>query len=287
MEDAQSHGMLRRRFLPSCIDLFASGTKLNCGIHDCPQRCHQLFDHSKMECMAKMEFSCSRGHRISKPCSKMNKSCKKCDDEDRRREAIRKRDLELEAERQRRQQEYASQLAQIQDEASRQRQILKDRSEHQQREISLRQQAKDLEDLKNRVREGAAGSTSQPFVQPDTVNQNSLSESGAHRKESHDGADQKESHDSRQDDTGTRVVNHPVPTAGASNAQDDWEHQKKFEGATNDALDTLIGMIGLEDVKDQFLSIKSRIDTAIRQNIAVGDERYGAALLGNPGTGKP
>ena len=82
-------------------------------------------------------------------------------------------------------------------------------------------------------------------------------------------------------------MDHPVPAPGKSNAKADWDHQKKFEGAENDALDKLIEMIGLEDVKDRFLSIKARIDTAIRQNIAMEDERFGAALLGNPGTGKP
>lgn len=208
----------------------------------------------------------------------MNKTCKKCDDEDRRQEATRKRDLELDAARQRKQEAYARELARIQDEAARQRQILKDRSEEQQRETVLRQQAKDLEDLKNRVQRGAAGSTSQPCRQPHEVNQNSVSDSDPDRIDSHDRG---------RDDVDDRIVDHSVPALGKSNAKEDWDHQKKFEGAKNDALDKLIEMIGLEDVKDRFLSIKSRIDTAIRQNIAMEEERFGAALLGNPGTGKP
>ena len=277
-EGAQSLGKLRRHYKMHSIDLFTSGTKLNCGIHDCSQKCHQLFDHSKMECMAKMEFKCPRGHRTSKACCRMNKTCKKCDDEDRRQEATRKRDLDLDAARQRKQEAYARELARIQDEAARQRQILKDRSEEQQRETVLRQQAQDLQDLKNRVQRGAAGSTSQPSRQPHEVNQTSVSDSDP---------DRTDSHDRRQDDVDDRIVDHPVPAPGKSNAKADWDHQKKFEGAENDALDKLIEMIGLEDVKDRFLSIKSRIDTAIRQNIAMEDERFGAALLGNPGTGKP
>jgi hypothetical protein len=72
---------------------------------------------------------------------------------------------------------------------------------------------------------------------------------------------------------------------GTSSAKDEWEHQKKFEGARNEALDSLMNMIGLEDVKNKFLSIKSKVDTAIRQNVDMKDERFGAALLGNPGTG--
>ena len=44
--------------------------------------------------------------------------------------------------------------------------------------------------------------------------------------------------------------------------------------------------IGLEAVKQKFLDIKSKVDTAVRQNVALTGERFGAALLGNPGTGE-
>lgn len=208
----------------------------------------------------------------------MNKTCKKCDDEDRRQEAIRKRDLELDTERQRKQAAYSCRLAQIQDEATKQRQILKDRSDEQQREMVLQQQVKDLEDLKNRVQGRRADSTSQPSGKPKDINKDSVADSIADRTDSHIRV---------QDDANEKTVDELVPAPGKSNAKEDWDHQKKFEGAMNDALDSLMEMIGLESVKDQFLSIKSRIDTAVRQNIAMSDERFGAALLGNPGTGKP
>lgn len=45
-------------------------------------------------------------------------------------------------------------------------------------------------------------------------------------------------------------------------------------------------MIGLESVKQQFLTIKIKVDTVVRQNVPLKGERFGAALLGNPGTGK-
>lgn len=31
---------------------FCSGKLLNCGVHSCPHHCHQLQNHSKMQCMA-------------------------------------------------------------------------------------------------------------------------------------------------------------------------------------------------------------------------------------------
>jgi hypothetical protein len=43
---------------------------------------------------------------------------------------------------------------------------------------------------------------------------------------------------------------------------------------------------GLEAVKQQFLDIKAKVDTIVRQNVSLKGERYGAVLLGNPGTGK-
>lgn len=46
-------------------------------------------------------------------------------------------------------------------------------------------------------------------------------------------------------------------------------------------------VVGLRTSKDKFLSIKSRIDTAIRQNVDMEDERFSAALLGNPDAGAP
>lgn len=82
----------------------------------------------------------------------------------------------------------------------------------------------------------------------------------------------------------------PQPANGASSEQPgsakaDWEHLKQFEGAKSEPLDTLMGMIGLEDVKREFLSIKLKVDTTIRQGVSLGSERFSCSLLGNPGTG--
>lgn len=71
-----------------------------------------------------------------------------------------------------------------------------------------------------------------------------------------------------------------------SSAQADWDHQKYFERAQSDEIDTLMGMIGLENVKAKFLTIKAQVDTAIRQNVDLKSERFGTVLVGNPGTGK-
>ena len=72
----------------------------------------------------------------------------------------------------------------------------------------------------------------------------------------------------------------------ASAARDKWEHQKRVDGAQNDALDKIMGMTGLEQVKEQVLRVKGSLDTMHRQGVPINKERLNLALLGNPGTGE-
>lgn len=58
-----------------------------------------------------------------------------------------------------------------------------------------------------------------------------------------------------------------------------------MEGAVNDAIDAIMDMTGLEKVKQQVLSIKAKVDTALRQGTSLKGERFNVVMLGNPGTG--
>lgn len=71
-----------------------------------------------------------------------------------------------------------------------------------------------------------------------------------------------------------------------SAARDDWEYQKRVDSASNEAIDEIMDLVGLEDVKSQVLRIKAKIDTSKRQHSDVKKERFSAAFLGNPGTGE-
>lgn len=71
-----------------------------------------------------------------------------------------------------------------------------------------------------------------------------------------------------------------------STAEVEWSERKQNENVSNDAMDELMKMTGLEEVKNQFLRIMSIIDVVLRQNIEIKDQRFGVVLLGNPGTGK-
>lgn len=70
-----------------------------------------------------------------------------------------------------------------------------------------------------------------------------------------------------------------------SPSKTEWQRQKDQENAKNPAIDKIMEMIGLEDVKSQVLKIKAKVETSIRQDTDLKKERLGLTLLGNPGTG--
>jgi hypothetical protein len=265
MVDALNLGRSKCTVVVHLINESRSGTKLNCGIHDCPQRCHQLYDHSKMECHKLVESICSRNHRLSRLCFKKDPTCRVCETENCRQELKRQRDHKLEIEREIKQKEYAQHLAELQDEIAHERHILRDQSEQNEREKVLQQHQQDLASLKMKnssltLPENEASTTA---ASPGATPNSTLETKQAAAEDQHK--------------VGLDVW--------SSSAKGEWKHQKEFEGARNEALDSLMDMIGLENVKDKFLSIKSKIDTAVRQNVNMKEERFGAVLLGNPGTG--
>ena len=70
-----------------------------------------------------------------------------------------------------------------------------------------------------------------------------------------------------------------------SPSRNEWQRQKDMEGANNDGIDSIMEMVGLEDVKKQVLEIKAKADISIRQGASITSERFNVVLLGNPGTG--
>ncbi|KAF3061890.1 Protein CbxX, plasmid [Daldinia childiae] len=71
-----------------------------------------------------------------------------------------------------------------------------------------------------------------------------------------------------------------------STASQEWTRRKVFDGETNDILDQLMGYEGLEEVKQQFLDIKSKVDVCKEQGRDLKSERFNIVFQGNPGTGK-
>ncbi|KAF1943538.1 P-loop containing nucleoside triphosphate hydrolase protein [Clathrospora elynae] len=263
------------------------GQLLNCGIHICPHRCHQLQDHSKMDCKAIISSTCDKKHKVTRKChDKAGAACRKCEAELRAQEKKRQRDYKLDQERQAKQLVYAARLVEIEDEIEHQKRVLKDQAEERDRQNAIEQKKQDLRTLKAKA--------TQPPKQSAPV---SSSPEPAPRASSNAPISQSKPATSRDPNVysnggaasvSTTVIdqNEGQPDWDKSEATDDWESQKEYEGAENEALDSLVSMIGLESVKQQFLAIKAKVDTVVRQNVSLKEERFGASLLGNPGTGK-
>ncbi|KAL1795343.1 hypothetical protein ACET3X_007159 [Alternaria dauci] len=263
------------------------GKMLNCGLHACPHRCHQLQDHSRMDCKVIISSTCPSNHKTTRKChEKAAAHCRKCEAEVRAQEKRRQREHELDQEREAKQRAYHARLQEIDEEIQHQKRILKEQAEERDRQQALKQKKEDLRNIQEKVKgtrksSASTSSSSNTTASPSTDNSDLRSESAAS-----DAASTGRSETSAHAKSASSDQDQEQPDWDKSEARDDWEWQKKYEGAENEALDSLVPMIGLESVKQKFLAIKAQVDTAVRQGVSLKGERFGAALLGNPGTGK-
>lgn len=75
------------------------------------------------------------------------------------------------------------------------------------------------------------------------------------------------------------------PGIDLASVRHEWERQKREELASDDAVDSLMEMIGHENVKTSFLNMKATVDTAILRGSFAGKDMSGFSFIGNPGTG--
>ncbi len=200
--------------------------------------------------------------------------CKTCELE----EKNRKRKMEEEFERQRRLQEkqaiHAAQIAKIDEEI---RALAEFRSSQQRaNEMSdaLEQKKRDLEQAQR-----LAMNQQGVLVHRTSKNQPDQGQPATATKSSHPPRRIEIAVAHAKDDK-----SQSIPKSSPSELE--WSRQKRVENASNDAIDALMAMTGLEKVKSQVLKIKAKIETAQRQGTDLKRERFGIVLLGNPGTGK-
>ncbi|KAL7798766.1 P-loop containing nucleoside triphosphate hydrolase protein [Trichoderma afarasin] len=234
------------------------GAVLSCGKHTCERRCHRLTDHSQVPCTKMMKKTCERGHNIKYPCGKENQGCKSCAKEDEEMRRRVQRDLDMEKKRQERQDRYQRDLQEMDDEIDHHRRIMKYEQEEADQAKELAEKKSHLESLKQ------------------TKARMEASKAAASKQKN---ANEKEQEKSQQKQPSTNYADLDLPAQ-------EWEDMKRDDGARNDALDDLMGLIGLESVKREFLSVKTDVDIKIRQGVALSDTRLSCSLLGNPGTGK-
>lgn len=260
---------------------------LNCGIHNCPSRCHQLFDHSKIKCVVVLQQKCSNGHPQTWQChQKAAGSCQKCEREKREAEKRIQKAAEIQQRRNETIQKHLIKVAKLQADIDLVTQSMKDARLDTEQENVLKQMRKDLaaaQEMVNRPKQesqvpqaSAAASTSRnvPIQSP-------------HSKDKTKKPDQvpaaskpRDKNQSLQDHLEECLVHN------VSASKTEWQRQRDQENAVNPAIDKIMEMIGLENVKSQVLRIKSKVETSVRQGTDLKKERLGLVLLGNPGTGK-
>jgi hypothetical protein len=275
-----------------------SGVMLRCGIHKCPQRCHQLYDHSMMECEAICRTTCSNGHVTRQKCRDTQIiDCRSCEDEKRAKERKQKHDLELIKKRDKDRCEHLKEIELLDEKIELERQHLDEIRLTRERKQAVEQRKKDLEDSKLRVlRESfvenrsksptpLAASWTPPLNAPKSQSTNDAlrSDQSPSSKFKPVGRNQPQPASAEEYGTSTNSES-PFPKYESAAAKE-WKRQKDVENSSNGAIDSIMNMIGLEGVKEQVLQINSRVAISHRQGTDMKDERLGVALLGNPGTG--
>ena len=226
-----------------------------------------------------METLCPVGHKIVCRCYKYPQQCSKCKEEQLAKEKKLERDRKLELDRQEKQRDYARRLAKLDEEIELKKQALRAKALAEENELTIRQKEKDLASLTIYMNQKLSRTeeTIKPGHAPAAAEKPLETRTGRNNIEVGKTApieDLKSAN--KYSNSNTQLP---------SSAKEDWKRQKEFHNVQNESLDSLMDMIGLEDVKQRFLDIKAKIDLVIRQNTDLKNERFGAALLGNPGTG--
>ncbi|KZT25311.1 P-loop containing nucleoside triphosphate hydrolase protein [Neolentinus lepideus HHB14362 ss-1] len=255
-----------------CLQL--CGAVLSCGVHTCPMKCHQISDHSKMPCEHLSRKNCPNGHLQSWKCHQGEPiSCKKCDQEAKLAEKKQREEFALQEKRDEEQRAHAQRMAELDQKIAQQRAAIRDAQLAAERAMAKQQKEKELQEataLSNQAASSvlqSAKTSLSSFVQsfmPSASNPsppNNTTQPPPLEKTS-------------------------KPKSSDPTPEDNWNRQKNLFGATSSAIDAIMELSGLEEVKAGILRIKDKVDTAARQNSSLADERFNACMLGNPGTGK-
>ena len=269
---------------PDCVVFSAnvecSGAMLRCGVHKCPRSCHYRSDHSRMNCDRIVDAKCLKGHVQKRKCYEAQPSnCKLCELEDERDNKILERDMQLQDKRLRDQVKHDMNIADLEMQIQKIREESEDKKTAEERARALEQKRRDLDAARRQATQPlqqGSQKTAQATCPPPSTTASINGNNG---------------NVPRQPGTHSRTISNTpssvsIPTAlNKSVSELEWERQKRVEGASNGAIDELMLLTGLEDVKMKMLDIKTKIETFARQGIDMKKERMGMVMLGNPGTG--
>lgn len=155
-----------------------SGAPLNCGIHNCPKRCHFDKDHSKSLCNAVIYARCSNGHDVSQLCHKSPTSfCSSCEKETKRAEKQKRDDIKRKAKEERDKADHELKMAEIEKKIQEERQKIRDVQLETEREQARLQKEGDLRDTREMVEKARRQKVILTTVAGNDSNSSSVSES--------------------------------------------------------------------------------------------------------------
>src|SRR5215469_16300524 len=119
---------------------------LNCGLHKCPQHCHQLSDHSKMSCEKVVEFKCPNNHLQKRKCHKSQPQvCHQCELDDERRQREQKAALERQNRRDQARAKHVAEMTKLEEQIRLIREGAADNREVEEWAQALEQKKRELE----------------------------------------------------------------------------------------------------------------------------------------------
>lgn len=249
---------------------------LNCGLHKCPSKCHQLYDHSEIRCPEILKRKCSKGHSETWKCSDgAPKACKLCDKDAKDAQEALQKSARENVKRTEKIEKHVHRIAKLQAQIDEVTQSMKDAHLDAEQQAAFEQKRQDLEKMKQSA--SSPLPNRQHDIQASSDKPSFGSTSGT-----------KATHTSVEVPTRKGKLQEHLKTCKTHNSSPsgiEWQRQKDIEGAKNPAVDAIMKMIGLESVKNQILKIKAKVDTSMRQSTDLTKERFGLVLLGNPGTG--
>lgn len=255
---------------------------LKCGLHKCISSCHQLSNHSKILCKVILTQKCSNGHNQQWKCHESApKACQKCERD--RKDAAKRAQKALEEKQKRDEkiQRHLKEVAKLDEEMEQIIRSMADARLDSEQKAILAQKRIDIAAAKERAESSQKPQHKHP---PSTHNDKQTNPKNPPPEKSSPVSSRPvtstPSQHSKLRDHILDAVKH-----NQSSSKKEWQRQKDQENAHNPAIDKIMEMIGLEEVKAQVLKIKAKVDTSIRQGIDLKKERLGLILLGNPGTG--
>ncbi|KAH0828787.1 P-loop containing nucleoside triphosphate hydrolase protein [Lanmaoa asiatica] len=269
------------------------GSLLSCRVHTCAKKCHPLRSgpgqpdvHATMPCTYIFRTPCpAKIHQLKWKCPQAPpEKCIACEKEKQRLEKQAKLDLEAQEQREAAIREHELAMTELEAQLQFEKEKEADAQAAKDRDDEKRQKLKEIENAKkkakNTAKQAAAAGPQTPTSSAAPGNANSSpppSASGQHQSSGNGTS----SHPQSPTSTPT-----PLRPSVPSPARDKWEYQKRVDGVQNKAIDKIMDLTGLEEVKEQILRIKAKIDMMKRQGVALDKERLNLVLLGNPGTGK-